>query len=206
MRVYALSARKRLVLWVFSVLIVVCVVMGLYMVFSPWTKAIQNIGVPLPAFRICSMDIPLWTEWIYVAGVSICELSTFACIVAFIRKLNASLGQEGALSHLTETLIQDSTVYFCTMLTFDAIVLVYVVMGEESLKNFPLVIPTILVPVMLSRLILSLRKAADEGLVLYWNEDHFSVDQSNSTNQEVMALSFRVDRTTRGVRTEGTIS
>jgi len=55
---------------------------------------------------------------------------------------------------------------------------------------------------MVSRLILSLRKAADEGLVLVWNDDHLSVDPWNGTSQEMTDLRFCSSRTMRGVRTE----
>lgn len=30
------------------------------------------IDIPLPAFHMCSMTVPLWAEWAYVAGVGIC--------------------------------------------------------------------------------------------------------------------------------------
>ena len=61
-----------------------------------------------------------------------------------------------------------------------------------------------LVPVMVSRIILSLREAADEGLVLCWNGDHLSVDRWNDTGQEMTNLRFSLSQTARGVRTEVT--
>lgn len=51
---------------------------------------------------------------------------------------------------------------------------------------------------MISRLILSLRKAVDEGIILFWNEGHFSVDQLNgTTSQEMTTLRFGSSRTLR---------
>jgi hypothetical protein len=152
--------------------------MGFYMVFSPQTKgefpsvsflpdrhsptfcvAVKLLDIPLPAFHVCAMDAPLWTEWAYVTGVAICgvcshiltgsrrfiyaperlDMATFVCIVVFIKRVKASLGQAHSLSHLMKTLIQDSTIYFFIMLTFNVAMLVYGVMARESLKNFPLV-------------------------------------------------------------------
>jgi len=196
-RVYALTARKKLVLWIFCVLIVACVGMGLYMVFSPQTRAVRMLDIPLPAFHMCAMDAPPWTEWAYVAGVGLSDLVTFACIVAFIIQLKKNLGQQHTLSHLMKTLIQDSTIYFFIMLTFNAAMLAYAIMARASMKNFPLVAPTVLVPVMLSRLSLSLRKAADEGLVLYWNEGRLSIDRWNGTGQEMTSLRFSSSRATK---------
>lgn len=49
------------------------------------------------------------------------------------------LGQAHTLSHLMKTLIQDSTIYFFVMLTFNAGALAYAVVARGSLKNFPLV-------------------------------------------------------------------
>lgn len=57
---------------------------------------------------------------------------------------------------------------------------------------------------MVSRLILSLRKAADEGLVLCWNEGHLSVDPWSGDSQEMTDLRFCSSRTLRGVRTQDT--
>ena len=67
------------------------------------------------------------------------DLATFACIIVFIRELRVTFGQERKLSHLVKTLIQDSTVYFFIMLTFNVAMLTYAVMARASLKNFPLV-------------------------------------------------------------------
>jgi hypothetical protein len=67
------------------------------------------------------------------------DLATFACILAFAIKLKTALGNQHTLSHLMKTLIQDSTVYFFVMLTFNAAMLVYAIVARASLKNFPLV-------------------------------------------------------------------
>jgi len=32
----------------------------------------KMLDIPLPAFHICVLNAPLWTEWVYVAGVGIC--------------------------------------------------------------------------------------------------------------------------------------
>lgn len=79
------------------------------------------------------------TESSHLTCHGVLDLVTFACIVAIIRKLKSSLGQERSLSHLMKTLIQDSTIYFFIMLTFNAAMLTYAVMARASLKNFPLV-------------------------------------------------------------------
>lgn len=63
----------------------------------------------------------------------------FVCIAMFIRRYRASLGHEHTLSHLMKTLIQDSTIYFFIMMTFNIAVLTYAVMARASMKNFPLV-------------------------------------------------------------------
>ena len=64
---------------------------------------------------------------------------TFVCIAMFIRRYRVSLGREHTLSYLMRTLIQDSTIYFFIMMTFNMAVLTYAVMARASMKNFPLV-------------------------------------------------------------------
>ena len=67
------------------------------------------------------------------------DLVTFACIVKFIRRYKSSLGHERSLSHIMKTLVQDSTIYFFIMMTFNIAMLTYAVMARASMKNFPLV-------------------------------------------------------------------
>ena len=55
---------------------------------------------------------------------------------------------------------------------------------------------------MVSRLLLSLRKAADEGNILCWNQGNLSVGQWNGTNQEMSNLHFRSRAAVRDTRTE----
>ena len=57
---------------------------------------------------------------------------------------------------------------------------------------------------MMSRLILSLRKAADEGLVLCWNNGRLSADHWSGTNQEMTNLRFCPGRANREIRTQDT--
>jgi len=66
------------------------------------------------------------------------DLATFVCIVVFTRRFKAAVGQERTLSHLVKTLIQDSTIYFFIMMTFNVAMLVYAVMARATLKNLPL--------------------------------------------------------------------
>jgi len=107
---------------------------------------------------MCGLDAPLWTEWAYVGSVAICgtcpplvgiatchlhaswpDLAAFTCIIAVIIKIKSVLGQKHTLSHLMKTLVQDSSIYFFTVLTFSLTLLVYAVRARASLKNFPLV-------------------------------------------------------------------
>ena len=57
---------------------------------------------------------------------------------------------------------------------------------------------------MMSRLILSLRKAADEGLVLCWNDGRLSVGHWSESGQEMSNLRFSPGRARRELRTEDT--
>jgi hypothetical protein len=38
----------------------------------PFCVAFEIVDIPLPAFHMCALDAPLWTEWAYVAGVCVC--------------------------------------------------------------------------------------------------------------------------------------
>ena len=38
----------------------------------PFRVAAEIFDVPLPAFHMCGLDAPLWTEWAYVGSVAIC--------------------------------------------------------------------------------------------------------------------------------------
>jgi len=222
------------------------------------------LDVPLPAFHMCGLDAPLWTEWAYVGSVAVCgtcppitenhgislmcstarpggfhlhpcvrnktqvcpwstphvvtphEDLTPGLVNLFLYHVDFQPHRAGVCGHGEgESEEFPSRVSFCVHLSTIEQLLTssgasYT--GPPSCRTlsrrcFPLIdlyISCSLVPVMVSRIILSLREAADEGLVLCWNVDHLSIDRWNDTNQEMTNLRFSPSQNARGVRAEVT--
>jgi len=78
-------------------------------------------------------------------------------------------------SGLSGKVVQDATVYFLMIVWVHLTVTIYTsTMGDSRiLRLFPTITNTI-IPVMICRLILSLRKATDPTVIRAWNVDHFS--------------------------------
>jgi len=81
--------------------------------------------------------------------------------------------------------VQDATVYFLAIVWVHLTVLIYVsrtIGSARILMLFPAITNTF-TPVMICRLVLSLRKASDPNLVKAWNVDHFSTQIDPSLSQ-----------------------
>jgi len=88
-------------------------------------------------------------------------------------------------SGLLSRVVQDATVYFLVIVWAHLTVTIYTSrMGDSRiLRLFP-TITNIVIPVMVCRLVLSLRKASDPNAVKTWNVDHFSNRIGTGFHQE----------------------
>jgi len=86
-------------------------------------------------------------------------------------------------SGLVGRVVQDATIYFLVIVWVHLTITIYTsLMGDSRiLRLFPTITNTI-IPVMICRLLLSLRKATDPSVVRAWNVDHFSTQIETLTD------------------------
>jgi len=85
-----------------------------------------------------------------------------------------------------QTILQDGVLYFFVMAAFHAAMVFFTALRRPSV--LPPVVIVVLIPVMISRLVLSLRKAADITLIQVWDEDHFTGAGVESGVHEMMSF------------------
>ncbi|KAF9781170.1 hypothetical protein BJ322DRAFT_1079424 [Thelephora terrestris] len=112
-------------------------------------------------------------------------------VIAFVMIAVCSCKSANSSSSLFRRVVQDATVYFLMIVWVHLTVMIYVArMGSLKLKG-----PTAtnsVIPVMICRLVLSLRKSNDRsGVVRAWNVDHFATQFGADTQQSVLLSPLR---------------
>jgi len=93
-------------------------------------------------------------------------------------------------SSLFGRVVQDATVYFLVIVWVHLTVMIYVgKMGTSRILMLFPALTNIVIPVMICRLVLSLRKATDPNVVKAWNIDHFTTQFGTHTQHNGMLLS-----------------
>jgi len=143
----------------------------------------QMPNVPLDPFRACIFSAPQSAEWAYRSQVAFADVITFGCICAFIFKFRAGSGQS-RMTRLMRTVVQDAFLYFFVMAGFHIVMVFFTFLARPSIRSFPPIAIIVLIPAMISRLVISLRKAIGASLVQAWDGDHFTAVES--TGHEMM--------------------
>jgi len=162
---------------VFGTLVTSSFATGLWLVSVPSATAVQMPKIPLDPFRACIFFVPATAEWAYGSQIAFADLVTFGCISAFVVKLKTNYGRSCA-SRLVRTVFQDGVLYFFVMSGFHIAMVSFTFLARPPIRSFPPVVITALIPVMISRLVVSLRKAISTSLVRAWDGDHFATVES----------------------------
>jgi len=94
------------------------------------------------------------------------------------------------------TFLYDGVLYFFVMAGFHIAMVFFTFFARLSIRGFPPIAITVLISVMISRLVISLRKVVGASLVQAWNGDHFTTVESGGhemtdfANSPLSKLSF----------------
>jgi len=160
---------------------------GLWVVSMPSGRAIQMPKIPLDSFQACIFTAAETPEWAYRSQVALTDLIAFVCIVTFVSKLKADFGQS-RMTRVMRTILQDGILFFFVMAGFHIAMLFFTLLGRPSVRNFPPIVVMVLIPVMISRLVISLRKAVDASLIQVWDGEHFTAAESGGSAHEMVGF------------------
>jgi hypothetical protein len=186
-RIYALTCFNRPTVMCFAFITLVQLIMGL-VVAATWDKPDKS---KLNLNFTCTITLNVNLELAYFAVSLFFDFAAFVMIITFalrsrpqFRGLRTSL-----LPHLSRTVVQDATLYFGVMFTSQFIMVMFQVSARDGLKTIPAPGHIALVPILVSRLVLSLKKSIDTQSIDDWWIDQFTNRRTTTRNPGVLSRS-----------------
>jgi len=188
LRLYALSQRSRPSLVFFSTLSLAQLIFGLAMASSPSNSGMEFPDVPLDAFHLCVVRTKAAYEVGYAGFSLVFDLATFAMIVHYAIRSKSQYG----MSHIIKRILEDTTIYFFVMAMCHLVLVLFVILEKATVKLLPATGSIIVMPVLVTRLVLSLKKAADQEVGVEWQVEHFTTRSEQPPTLRFRSLSFEL--------------
>jgi len=165
-RLFALTYLNRLVALSFASITLAQFTVGL-VVASMWDRPDKS---KVSLNYTCTITLNLDLELVYFALSLFFDLAAFAAIIAFaLRSAPHFHGlRTHLLSQIVRTVVQDATLYFGVMFTSQFILMMFQAFARDGLKTIPAPGHIALIPILVSRLVLSLKKSIDTEYIDDW--------------------------------------
>jgi len=205
-RVYAVKGRSKASFAFLAAMTLIQFIYGVAYVVLFRRKAYTYVSLASPqtyTFATCLQGPHETDLQLGYLGLSLgFDIVAFLMIAVCSYKSSRIYGSSG----LFERLVQDATVYFLVIVWVHLTVTIYTSrMGDSRiLRLFP-AITNIIIPVMICRLVLSLKKATDPTIIRVWNGDHFSTqhDTLSPVDVPLTPIDFRSPTITSSDRPSG---
>ncbi|KAF9787197.1 hypothetical protein BJ322DRAFT_707057 [Thelephora terrestris] len=161
LRVYAVTERNKWFGAVLATLIVTQFITAIYMtVKSALTPSQPLPDINLDPFKVCTTAWNQLQEMLFLnVGIAF-EVVAFAAI--FLKARKPRHGRYPGIPSLLDAIWRDATEYFLLITLCDILSDAFIIFAPLSIAGLPGLANTMLVPLMASRLMLSLKKAAVE--------------------------------------------
>lgn len=157
-RLYAITMRSKIITGFFVALTIPQFGLGLYLAtLAANTPAEQFPPIPLPAYHLCLFTRHQKEELAHTAFTLAYDFLAFLVIVVLGIK-SSTRGYK--MPYILRIIVQDATAYFLVIFTSHLILEITMLSVRPSLQLLPASGNTIYLPVMIGRLMLSLKKAA----------------------------------------------
>ncbi|KAF9643257.1 hypothetical protein BDM02DRAFT_1545403 [Thelephora ganbajun] len=161
LRVYAIAERNRLVGGALSVLIIAQLCFGIWAIVMAAIFPIQSVPeINLDAYRICFFKRWRFGELSFTITTVAFDLAAFLVILVTARGVRTS--RYPGIPSILGVVLRDATVYFMLMFACQLVLLLFLFLAPVQIQLTPGVAQTTLLPIMASRLMLSLKKVATE--------------------------------------------
>lgn len=165
-RIYALTYLNRLVAVSFASITLVQFVVGVVEA-SMWNQSDKS---KLSLNYTCSITLSLDLELVYFALSLFFDLAAFIVIIVLASRSAPHFS--GLRTHLlprvVRTVVQDATLYFGVMFTSQFILMAFQAFARDGLKTIPAPGHIALLPILVSRLVLSLKQSIDTQSIDDW--------------------------------------
>ncbi|KAF9642340.1 hypothetical protein BDM02DRAFT_3124642 [Thelephora ganbajun] len=158
LRIYAITGRNKFLGGVFTFLIATQICSGIFSVVWIALHPLQPLPeIDLDVFKICIYKRWKLGELIYFNTATFFDL--FAFLVILVTAKKSRIMGYPAIPGILDTILRDATQYFLLIFFVQFLSQLFFFVTPEAIQLFPGVANVMLVPVMASRLMLSLKKA-----------------------------------------------
>jgi len=182
-RLYALTLGRKRIVAFFSAITFTQVVIGVYTIVITAHKPAQRLPlIPLQAYDLCIFSRSPRFELVYMSLSLFFDAMAFSVIVFVSFGFKAGLSSQGGRPSIIRTIVEDSTLYFLVIFSSHLVSFLMLLVARPSVQLLPSAGNLVLLPIMISRLMLSLKKASrtkDNG----WTADAFSRTRARTITQ-----------------------
>jgi len=157
------------------------------MVSSPSNSGMKFPDIPLDAFHLCTVKTKAIYEIVYVGLSLVFDLATFFAIFYYAIRSKSQYG----MPYIIRTVLEDTTVYSFVMTLCHLSLVLFVIFAKTPIKLLPATGSIIFMPVLATRLVLSLKKAVDSESDIGWGVDHF-IKRTEPQSSHLRPLSFEL--------------
>lgn len=163
LRIYAVTMKNIPIVVGFSVITATQFGLGIWMLVAAALKGAEVIPpIPLDAYHLCIFIRHRKLE-IGFTGISLLYDSLAFSLILFLasRSSRERVGIKLKVPSILQSIAEDATRYFLVIFTSHFVLMMTLVLARETIQFLPAPGNVVYLPVMISRLMISLRKAAD---------------------------------------------
>jgi len=160
LRIYAVTMKNIPIVTGFVIVTVSQLVLGITWIALAVRDGVPDTGPPIPldSYLACIFSRHRYVEIAHTSISLAYEILTFSLMI-FLAKSSKARGLK--VPRILGTIVQDATWYFLVMFFSHVALIMTLTFGREAVQLLPASGTAVYLPVMISRMVLSLRKAAD---------------------------------------------
>ncbi|KAF9648038.1 hypothetical protein BDM02DRAFT_3116104 [Thelephora ganbajun] len=205
LRVYGVTGRNRLIGGALFVMVSAQISLGSYFLIRAVIDPIQSVPeIDLDAFKMCFYKRWQHGEISFTNLVIVFDLLTFAVI--FVTAKRRGTTRHLGIPSILDTILRDATLYFICMFIGQMWFVMFLWFAPEEIQLIPGMVTVVFTPIMASRLMLSLKKAAIEP-ALSWSLETMTLSgHGTGTRPGVGTLHFASRTYDVSHQTSGTLT
>jgi len=159
LRVYAITGGNKWIAGGLYALSVVQLGVGVYLCVYSSLHPLRLPPIALEVYQMCLFRIPRFGSVLYTSFSLAFDLVVFA-IILFRTRVSRSQRGDSNIPNIINTVTRDAAIYFSVIFTSHFLLVLMLRFVRPSLQFLPTVGNAVFVPMMITRIILSLKKAA----------------------------------------------
>jgi len=188
LRIYAVTGKSRLIAAGFSIITASQLAAGIYLTLPVPVPESTVPQIPFDSFKLCILSRYRGGEIAYPVISLAYDLLAFLTI---LRQAGRSTVRRFGMPGLLGTIVRDTTKYFFVIFTAHFVLTMTLLLGRPAVRLLPAPGNIVYIPIMITRLMISLRNAArSQGLP--WSAGESGVDCG--LDNEMHTLQFATNR------------